>query len=64
MVIYTIFRTGSAAIRIAASLNTSVEYLANGAVYNRKKPIETICQHLPKIQEHLEFIKNAVKELQ
>jgi transcriptional regulator with XRE-family HTH domain len=52
------------AIRIAASLNTSVEYLANGAVQNSKKPIETICQHLPKIQEHLEFIKEAVKELQ
>ena len=54
----------NAAIRIAASLNTSVEYLANGAIHNSKKPIETICQHLPKIQEHLEFIKNAVKELQ
>ena len=52
------------AIRIAASLNTSVEYLANGAVQNSKKPIEIICQHLPKIQEHLEFIKEAVKELQ
>jgi transcriptional regulator with XRE-family HTH domain len=52
------------AIRIAASLNTSVEYLANGAVKKKKKPIETICQHLPKIQEHLEFIKEAVKELQ
>jgi transcriptional regulator with XRE-family HTH domain len=52
------------AIRIAASLNTSVEYLANGAVQNSKKPIETIYQHLPKIQEHLEFIKEAVKELQ
>ena len=52
------------AIRIAASLNTSVEYLANGAVQNSKKPIEIICQHLPKIQEHLEFIKEAIKELQ
>ncbi|MDR0455830.1 MAG: helix-turn-helix domain-containing protein [Treponema sp.] len=52
------------AIRIAASLNTSVEYLANGAVQNSKKPIETICQHLPKIQKHLELIKEAVKELQ
>ena len=52
------------AIRIAASLNTSVEYLAIGAVKNNKKTIETICQHLPKIQEHMEFIKEAVKELQ
>jgi transposase len=52
------------AIRIAALLNTSVEFLANGAIHNSKKPIETICQHIPKIQEHLEIIKEAVKELQ
>ncbi|MDR2717990.1 MAG: helix-turn-helix domain-containing protein [Treponema sp.] len=52
------------AIRIAVSLNTSVEYLANGAVKNSKKPIEIICLHLPKIQEHLESIKEAVKKLQ
>jgi len=52
------------AIRIAASLNTSVEYLANGAVQNSRKPLETICEHLPKIQEHLDFIKEAVRELQ
>ena len=52
------------AIRIAVSLNTSVEYLANGAVKNSKKSIDTICRHLPKIQNHLEAIKEAVKELQ
>jgi len=52
------------AIRIAVSLNTSVEFLANCAVQNNKKPIEIICRHLPQIQEHLESIKEAVKELQ
>ena len=52
------------AIRIAASLNTSVEFLANGAVQNNKKPLEIICRQLPQIQEHLESIKEAVKELQ
>jgi transcriptional regulator with XRE-family HTH domain len=52
------------AIRIAVSLNTSVEYLVSGAVQNSKKSIEIICQQLPQIQEHLEQIKNAVKELQ
>jgi transcriptional regulator with XRE-family HTH domain len=52
------------AIRIAVSLNTSVEYLINGAVKNSNKSIETICKHLPKIQDHLESIKEAVKELQ
>jgi transcriptional regulator with XRE-family HTH domain len=52
------------AIRIAVSLNTSVEFLANRAVQNNNKPIEIICRYLPKIQEHLESIKEAVKELQ
>jgi hypothetical protein len=52
------------AIRIAVSLNTSVEYLAIGAVQDNEKPLEIICQHLPKIEEHLEVIKEAVKELQ
>ncbi|MCL2599924.1 MAG: helix-turn-helix domain-containing protein [Treponema sp.] len=51
------------AIRIATSLNTSVEYLAGGSVQNNNKPVETLCRHLPKIQEHLEFIKQAVREL-
>jgi transcriptional regulator with XRE-family HTH domain len=51
------------AIRIAASLNTSVEFLTNGAVQNNKKSIEIICRHLPQIQEHLNFIKDAVKKL-
>ena len=51
------------AIRIASSLNTSVEYLASGSVRNNRKSVEAICQHLPKIQEHLEIIKQAVKEL-
>ena len=52
------------AVRIAVSLNTSIEYLVNGSVENNKNSIEIICQHLPKVQEHLEYIKNAVKELQ
>ena len=51
------------AIRIAVSLNTSVEYLASGAVQNNKKSVDIICQHLPQIQEHLEAIREAVKEL-
>ena len=49
------------AIRIAVSLNASVEYLANGSVQDNKKSIDTICQLLPKIQENLESIKEAVK---
>src|SRR5215469_5842485 len=48
------------AIRIAVSLNASVEYLACGAVQDNKKPIETISQLLPRIQEHLDSIKEAI----
>ena len=51
------------AIRIAGSLNTSVEYLANGAVQNNRKSIEAICRHLPQIQEHLDTIKEAIKNM-
>ena len=51
------------AIRIAASLNASVEYLASGAVQDNKKSIETICKLLPIIQENLDSIKEAVKEI-
>ena len=51
------------AIRIATSLNTSVEYLASGSVQNSNKSIDTISQHLPQIQELLDLIKQAVKEL-
>jgi len=51
------------AIRIATSLNTSVEYLASGAVRDNNKSIDTICQHLPQIQEYLDLIKRAAKEL-
>ena len=51
------------AIRIATSLNTSVEYLASGSVRDNNKSINIICQSLPKIQEHLELIKQAAKEL-
>jgi len=52
------------AIRIAGSLNTSVEYLASGSVADNRKAIETIRRHLPQIQEHLDFIKQAIREIQ
>ena len=52
------------AIRIAVSLNTSVECLASGSVADNRKPMETIRQHLPHLQEHLDIIKEAVRELQ
>jgi len=51
------------AIRIAVSLNTSVEYLAAGAVEGSDSSIEAICRHLPAIQEHLDGIRQAVRVL-
>ena len=58
-----IFPRLNEAIRIATSLNTSVEYLASGSVRDNNKSIDTICQHLPQIQECLDLIKRAAKEL-
>jgi transcriptional regulator with XRE-family HTH domain len=52
------------AIRIAVSLKTSVEYLANGAVEDNEKTVDIICRCLPKIYDQLDMIKKAVKELQ
>jgi transcriptional regulator with XRE-family HTH domain len=51
------------AVRIAVSLNTSVEYLVNGAVQDNKNAIAIICQTLPQLQNHIDIIKKAVKEL-
>ena len=51
------------AIRIAVSLNASVEYLASGSVQDNKRSIETICKLLPMIQENLDLINEAIKEI-
>ena len=59
-----IFPRVNEALRIAVSLNTSIEYLIKGESKINRKPIDTIFQHLPKIQEHLNIINEAVKELQ
>ena len=58
-----IFPRVNEAVRIATSLNTSVEYLMNGAVQTTKKSLEIIFKSLPKIQEELDCIKKAVKQL-
>jgi transcriptional regulator with XRE-family HTH domain len=52
------------AVRIAVLLNTSIEFLVNGAVKDNSEAIEIICRHLPQIVEHLEAIQKAVKKLQ
>ena len=58
-----IFPRVNEAVRIAGALNISVEYLLTGSIHGNGKPIETINFYLPKIQEHLDFIKKAVKKL-
>jgi len=58
-----IFPRVNEAIRISVSLNTSVEFLVNGAVQSNKKQIEIICENLSQIKEHLYSIEEAVKEL-
>ena len=59
-----IFPRVNEAIRIAISLNTSVEFLVNGAIRDNKKQIELISDNLSKIQEYLDTLKAAIKELQ
>jgi transcriptional regulator with XRE-family HTH domain len=52
------------AVRIAAALNTSVEYLMRGTVKDNTKAIDNICEQLPKIHYCLNLIQDAVKKLQ
>ncbi|MDR2482084.1 MAG: helix-turn-helix domain-containing protein, partial [Treponema sp.] len=58
-----IFPRVNEAVRIAAVLNTSVEYLVTGAVQDNKAALDRICQQLPQIRSHLEIIEAAVREL-
>jgi hypothetical protein len=58
-----IFPRVNDAVRIAASLNTSVEYLVDGSIQSDKKSLEIIRQSLPKIQIELDCMKEAVKNL-
>ena len=51
------------AVRIAAAINTSVEYLVSGAVRGDEGAVEAISRHVPQIQKHLEAITMAVREL-
>ena len=59
-----VFPRVNEAVRIAVSLNTTVEYLVHNAVNSNKKQVNLICQHIAEIQEGLNSIKNAVRELQ
>ena len=59
-----VFPRVNEAIRIAVSLNTTVEYLARNSVQDNKKQIGIICQHLAIIQESIDCIKEAARELQ
>lgn len=59
-----IFPRVNEAVRIAAVLNTSVEYLIESAVRDNTRAIRLIHQNLPRIEEHLKIIREAVKELQ
>jgi transcriptional regulator with XRE-family HTH domain len=51
------------AVRIAAALNTSVEYLIRGTVKGNTRAIETICRQLPHMYDCLNIIQEAVKDI-
>jgi len=51
------------AVRIAAVLDTSVEYLLRGTVKNNTKAIEIIYRQLPQIYDCLNSIQEAAKKI-
>jgi len=51
------------AVRIAAALDTSVEYLVRGTANDNKKNIDIICKRLPEIHNCLDEIQKAVKKI-
>jgi transcriptional regulator with XRE-family HTH domain len=55
-----IYPRANEAVRIAAVLNTSVEYLVTGAARD-KKIIENISFHLAQTRNHVEAIADALK---
>jgi len=51
------------AVRIAAALDTSVEYLFRGTIKNNTKAIEVIYRQLPQMYDCLNSIQEAVKKI-
>ncbi|GHV88362.1 hypothetical protein AGMMS50267_07220 [Spirochaetia bacterium] len=58
-----IFPRVNDAVRIAAALNTSVEYLVTGVVRDHASAVEVISRAMPQIHKHLEAITKAMREL-
>jgi transcriptional regulator with XRE-family HTH domain len=52
------------AVRIAAALNTSVEYLIRGTMKDNSKITDIICQQLSHMHNSLGAIHEALKEFQ
>jgi transcriptional regulator with XRE-family HTH domain len=51
------------AVRIAAALNTSIEYLVRGTVKDNTRIIDTVCEQLAQIYACLNVIQKEIKEL-
>ena len=51
------------AVLIASALNTSVDYLVRGIKKDNNSSIEIIYKQLPKIQDSLNLIQEAVKKI-
>ena len=60
----TIYPRVNEAVRIAAALNTSVEYLVRGTTKDNTATLDTICRQLVQLYNCLNAIQEAVKELQ
>ena len=51
------------AVRIAAVLDTSIEYLFRGTVKTKRKAIEVINEQLPQMYDCLNLIQEAAKKI-
>jgi hypothetical protein len=58
-----IFPRANEAVRIAATLDTSVEFLVSGAVRDNKETIAKISQDLTEARAHLAAVSEALREL-
>jgi transcriptional regulator with XRE-family HTH domain len=58
-----IFPRANEAVRIAATLNTSVEFLVSGAVRDNKEVIATISRELAEVYTRLAVISEALRGL-
>jgi transcriptional regulator with XRE-family HTH domain len=59
----SIFPRVNEAVRIAAALDATIEFLISGAIQNNEDTIGRISHELTEIQTHLDVISKTLREL-